>query len=114
MIVSTKLFVLLTGSAATAGTVEMSVREMLAEYIPEILGATFHGHPGNKGDAIRWDKTSGTVEAIGLKTTRVRAVSGEEVIISNTKLLGQELHNMQRLRRPRSSWACRDGQASRR
>ena len=28
--------------------------EMVAHYIPEIVGATFFGHPGNKGDAIRW------------------------------------------------------------
>lgn len=27
---------------------------MLAEHIPEIVNATFFGHPGNKGDAIRW------------------------------------------------------------
>jgi fumarate reductase flavoprotein subunit len=27
---------------------------MVREYIPEIEGATFFGHPGNKGDAIRW------------------------------------------------------------
>lgn len=28
--------------------------EMVEKYIPEIVGATFFGHPGNKGDAIRW------------------------------------------------------------
>lgn len=28
--------------------------EMVATYIPEIVGATFFGHAGNKGDAIRW------------------------------------------------------------
>ncbi len=27
---------------------------MVREFIPEIGGATFFGHPGNKGDAIRW------------------------------------------------------------
>jgi fumarate reductase flavoprotein subunit len=27
---------------------------MVAKYIPEIAGATFFGHPGNKGDAIEW------------------------------------------------------------
>jgi fumarate reductase flavoprotein subunit len=32
---------------------------MVAEYIPEIAGATFHGHPGNKGDAIRWGRALG-------------------------------------------------------
>ncbi len=34
-------------------------RELLAKYIPEILAATFHGHPGNKGDAIRWGRALG-------------------------------------------------------
>ncbi|MCB1623807.1 MAG: FAD-dependent oxidoreductase [Pseudomonadales bacterium] len=28
--------------------------EMVARYIPEIVDATFFGHPGNKGDALRW------------------------------------------------------------
>lgn len=27
---------------------------MLQQFIPEIVPATFFGHPGNKGDAIRW------------------------------------------------------------
>jgi small-conductance mechanosensitive channel len=57
--------------------------------------------PFQQGDSIRWDKTSGTVEAIGLKTTRVRAVTGEEIVISNTRLLDKELHNMARLQRRR-------------
>jgi fumarate reductase flavoprotein subunit len=34
-------------------------REMLAEFIPEILDAEFFGHPGNKGDAIRWGRALG-------------------------------------------------------
>ena len=57
--------------------------------------------PFRRGDSIRWDTTSGTVEQIGLKTTRVRSLTGEEVIISNTNLLGKELHNMARLNRRR-------------
>ena len=57
--------------------------------------------PFQRGDAITWDKTSGTVEAIGLKTTRVRSVTGEEVVISNSNLLNKELHNMARLDRRR-------------
>lgn len=57
--------------------------------------------PFRRGDSIRWDTTTGTVEQIGLKTTRVRSITGEEVIISNTNLLGKELHNMARLNRRR-------------
>ncbi len=57
--------------------------------------------PFRRGDSVRWDQTSGTVEQIGLKSTRVRSTTGEEVIISNTNLLAKELHNMQRLNRRR-------------
>jgi small-conductance mechanosensitive channel len=57
--------------------------------------------PFRRGDSVRWDKTAGTVEQIGLKSTRVRSTTGEEVIISNTNLLNKELHNMQRLNRRR-------------
>lgn len=32
---------------------------MVADYIPEISGATFHGHGGNKGDAIVWGRDLG-------------------------------------------------------
>src|SRR5205085_9352080 len=57
--------------------------------------------PFRRGDSIRWDQTSGTVEQIGLKSTRVRAVTGEEVVVSNKNLLDKELHNMARLNRRR-------------
>jgi small-conductance mechanosensitive channel len=57
--------------------------------------------PFQRGDSIRWDKTSGTVEEIGLKTTRIRATSGEQVVISNSNLLNKELHNLARLARRR-------------
>ena len=33
--------------------------ELVARYIPDMAEATFHGHPGNKGDAIRWGEQLG-------------------------------------------------------
>ena len=50
--------------------------------------------PFRRGDTVKWDQTTGSVEAIGLKTTRVRATTGEEVVISNTNLLNKELRNL--------------------
>ena len=50
--------------------------------------------PFRRGDLIRYGTTTGTVERIGLKTTRMRGVGGEQVIMANTKLLEQELHNL--------------------
>lgn len=57
--------------------------------------------PFRKGDTISWDTSTGTVEAIGLKTTRVRSVTGERLVISNANLLGKELRNLERLDRRR-------------
>lgn len=37
--------------------------EMVEEYMPEIKEAEFFGHPGNKGDAIRWGKSLGAAMA---------------------------------------------------
>jgi small-conductance mechanosensitive channel len=49
------------------------------------------------GDAIAVDSLGGTVERIGLKTTRVRGASGEEVIFSNADLLKSRVRNLQRM-----------------
>ena len=50
--------------------------------------------PFRRGDTIRFDGSVGTVERIGLKTTRLRALSGEQIIMANTKLLEREIHNL--------------------
>ena len=50
--------------------------------------------PFKKGDIIRYDNSTGTVERIGLKTTRLRSVTGEQLVMANTKLLEREIHNL--------------------
>lgn len=53
--------------------------------------------PFRVGDTISYGTSTGTVEAIGLKTTRIRAVSGEQLIMANTKLLDQQVSNLRRI-----------------
>lgn len=53
--------------------------------------------PFRRGDGIRFDEVNGTVEKIGLKTTRIRSLTGEEIIVSNTNLLDKQLHNFANL-----------------
>lgn len=50
--------------------------------------------PFKRGDVITYDQTTGFVEKIGMKSTRIRALTGEEVIISNTQLLDKEIINV--------------------
>lgn len=49
------------------------------------------------GDALAVDGYSGTVEHVGLKTTRLRADGGEQIIFSNSDLLKARLRNYKRM-----------------
>lgn len=49
------------------------------------------------GDFIVLDQYMGTVEKIGLKTTRIRSLSGEQIIISNSDLLATRIRNFKRM-----------------
>ena len=49
------------------------------------------------GDFIVVDGFSGTVEQIGLKTTRLRSLSGEQIIFANGELLKGRIRNYKRL-----------------
>ncbi|HEX8466550.1 MAG TPA: mechanosensitive ion channel domain-containing protein [Allosphingosinicella sp.] len=53
--------------------------------------------PFRRGDSISFDQTTGTVERIGLKSTRIRSINGEEVVVSNANLLNTRLQNWTRL-----------------
>lgn len=53
--------------------------------------------PFKTGHFIVFGDIAGTIEYIGLKTTRVRSLSGEQIIISNTRLLQQTIHNYNRM-----------------
>ena len=67
--------------------------------------AIIFDRPFRNGEAIRFDNTNATVERIGLKTTRLRALTGEEVVISNTQLLAKQIANFARLSHRRMTLA---------
>lgn len=58
--------------------------------------------PFQIGDFIVVGKDSGTVEKIGIKSTRIRARTGEELIISNKELTEVRVQNFKRLTERRS------------
>lgn len=56
--------------------------------------AIIFDRPFSRGDVISFDDRIGTVEEIGLKSTRIRAFTGEEVIVANKNLLDKEIFNI--------------------
>jgi len=47
------------------------------------------------GDYIQVGDLAGTVQHVGLKSTRIRAVTGEQLVFSNGDLLGSRIRNLQ-------------------
>ncbi|WP_253201180.1 mechanosensitive ion channel family protein [Sphingomonas quercus] len=56
--------------------------------------AIIFDRPFSRGDAISFGNSSGTIEAIGLKSTRIRAYTGELRVIANKALLDKEILNV--------------------
>jgi small-conductance mechanosensitive channel len=53
------------------------------------------------GDFIVVESYMGTVEYVGLKTTRIRSLGGEQIIFSNTELLKNRIRNYKRMQERR-------------
>lgn len=53
------------------------------------------------GDFIVVDGYMGTVEYVGMKTTRLRSLGGEQIIFSNTELLKNRIRNYKRMQERR-------------
>ena len=79
----------------------------IALAVQNILGDLFASlsiavdKPFEVGDAISVDNFSGTVEHVGLKTTRIRSDSGEQIVIANAELLKSTVRNFKRMSRRR-------------
>lgn len=54
------------------------------------------------GDFIVVDSLAGSVEHIGLKTTRIRSISGEQLIFANNDLLKSRIRNYKRMEERRA------------
>ncbi|SFH23456.1 mechanosensitive ion channel family protein [Pedobacter insulae] len=61
----------------------------------------FFDRPFEIGDFVVIGDKNGTIEYIGIKTTRIRTLSGEQLICSNTDLTNSRLHNFKRMERRR-------------
>ncbi|MEO2071136.1 MAG: mechanosensitive ion channel family protein [Zunongwangia sp.] len=59
--------------------------------------AIFFDKPFEVGDFISFGTHFGTIENIGIKTTRFASINGQQLIVANTLLTGQVISNFQRM-----------------
>lgn len=83
------------GGVAVALAVQSTLGDLLAA-----LTIAFD-KPFIVGDFIVTGNMMGTIEKIGLKTTRVRSLGGEELIFPNQDLLGSRIQNFKRMQERR-------------
>ena len=90
---------LVAGLGITGIAVALAIQNILGD-----LFASFSivlDKPFVIGDFIAIDGYMGTVEHIGLKTTRIRSLSGEQLIFANADLLKSRIRNFQRMQERR-------------
>jgi small-conductance mechanosensitive channel len=85
---------LLTGLGIGGLAIALAVQNILGDLFAAI--SIVVDKPFVVGDSISVDNYRGKVEHIGLKTTRIRSESGEQIIFSNGELLKGKIRNYSR------------------
>lgn len=86
---------LVAGLGITGIAVALAVQTMLGDLLAS-LSITFD-KPFEVGDVVGIDDLTGTVQHIGVKSTRLKSTSGEQVVLSNADVLKSRVRNFGRM-----------------
>ncbi len=89
----------ITAMVASLGVGGIAIALAVQTLLSDVFASLSIGldKPFEVGDFVVFGDVAGNIEHIGLKTTRIRALSGEQIVCSNTDLLRQTLHNYKRM-----------------
>lgn len=65
----------------------------------------YFDRPFKKGDFVVIGEDSGTVKKIGIKSTRIKTLQGDELVVSNRELTGARVHNYKRMKKRRVAFS---------
>lgn len=103
LLILSNLGVNVTSLIAGLGIGGLAVAFALQSILADLFCAfvIYFDQPFEVGDFIIVGKEMGTVEKIGLKTTRLRALQGEEIVISNQELTASRIQNFKKMQERR-------------
>jgi small-conductance mechanosensitive channel len=90
---------LVTGLGIGGIAIALAVQNILGDLFAAL--AIVLDKPFVVGESIHVDNIQGTVEHVGLKTTRLRSIGGEQIVISNADLLKSRIRNYKRMQERR-------------
>ena len=92
-----KLTTIITGLGVGGIAVALAAQNIIGDLFSYIV--IFFDKPFEEGDMISVNNVTGTVERIGLKTSHIRSISGEQLIMPNTDLVKSTIKNIRRLQK---------------
>ncbi len=94
-----KISAIVTGLGIGGVAVALAAQAILGDLLSYV--SILFDKPFEVGDFIVVGDARGTVEVIGIKTTRLRSLGGEQLIFSNTDLTGSRVQNFKRMQERR-------------
>lgn len=86
---------LIAGLGIGGVAVALALQNVLGDLFSSL--AIVLDRPFEVGDFIVFGDQSGNVEKIGIKTTRIRSLSGEQIVCANSDLITTRIHNYKRM-----------------
>ncbi|MCL7971484.1 MAG: mechanosensitive ion channel family protein [marine benthic group bacterium] len=96
---------LITGLGIGGIAIALAVQNILSDLFASL--SIIFDKPFLVGDYLQVDSLGGTVESIGLKSTQLRSISGEQLVFSNSDLLNSRIRNYGRMEERRASFTLR-------
>lgn len=93
---------LVAGLGISGIAIALAIQNILKDLFSSF--AIFFDKPFSVGDYIAVGDIEGVVKNIGIKTTRLQALQGEEIIISNQELTSAKIKNFSKLKERRVSF----------
>lgn len=103
LMVLSNLGINVTSVLAGVGIAGIAIGFALQNILGDLFSsfAIYFDKPFQVGDFIEVGDDSGNVEKIGIKTTRIRTLRGEELIMSNQELTSARINNFKKLKERR-------------
>ncbi len=96
----------ITGIVAGMGIGGVAVAFALQNILSDLFSSfsIYFDKPFLEGDLIVVGGKWGTVERIGIKSTRLRSLQGEEIVFSNKELTSAQVHNYRKMEKRRAEF----------
>ncbi len=97
----------LTGAVVGLGVTGIVLGFALQSILGDIFSAftIYFDKPYEIGDFIIIGSDMGTIKKIGIKSTRIQTLHGEELVVSNNEMVNTRIHNYKKMRKRRITFS---------